>query len=1072
MTLRGDLTSVGLADVFQMLALNRKKGFLSIQASDAWRALYFEPRGVTLYYNEHIYLDRLLDALVRRHLMNSDVLLALRRENSGDPFGTVETLLGTGVITEEVFLDVFRTQMEEEIYDLFLWEQVHWEFIEGSKALEGREGVINENFFLNPDAVVMEAARRLDEWVFIRERVSDISEIFQPVPNATGKAVVDMSEAQASILDLIDGKRNVQRIIDISGITSFHVFKTVAQFVIDGYIKPLSEKDFIQNAEQCVAEARYEDGINLLEKAIGSGIGLPDSYHAAAKTYEMHEEFAKANWHYKAYGRELVEQGLLDEAVEIFQHCLKSIPTDLDAWEHLVQYLIVQTNPAQDPHQCGKDLIDLYLDLDEPERARRVIEGLLKAKPADTELKKTLISVHSKAGDTQRVMELYESIADDLAKGKDPIGAVRYLQKILIIDRGRRDISDRIKQLYLLDEKHRAHQRSVFMTFAALVCISILGGLYFLYDTNVRQAYFQLDVKVKPYLNAKPKDYQGAIDVYNDFMKQHPLSWSARQLVPQTVKKLDDKKLQYDWKVEESVRKKWALASKFRREYREIYASNVAKFDEEKSAEAALARFDKIRKLVRDAGMDEDRAWEGIQGIEAEQTRLRDYISEARRIEDKFQNLSMTSDVRQARALALQLHARYPFSQSAKRTNLPTELRSEPSGVEIWMSINGAEPTQLKKGAKPLLTPQTLNLPYQQVVQMQFRKEGYERLSFAIRAEEKSPVSHVLRVKPEREIRISTPAFTGLAIGEDDGLIGLRDGWIMAIDMANKHALWKKQLGSLEYVQGMPIVIDGVGIIATNMARLKGFDMSNKKELWSHDIPGGVTASSLLATPDGLIVVSRRGVIYSYHPSSGELNWQRDTRNLPSKTAPVVDGDTIWFASGSSRQLLALQSVDGAIVRDLELAQPLRSGPTILDEQLFYVGAEGFLRCIERNGRQLWAKPLGDGTGDAGLVADEDGLLHIDAKGLMRRVNQRNGEILSQRQLPGQLYGSILSTNGHSYIMTKQDRTEEIRITKVSGSRLSVLWEYRFRKGISGSPSLWKGMLVVVGVDQVARVLK
>ena len=74
MTLRGDLTSVGLADVFQMLALNRKKGFLSIQASDAWRALYFEPRGVTLYYNEHIYLDRLLDALVRRHLMNSDVL--------------------------------------------------------------------------------------------------------------------------------------------------------------------------------------------------------------------------------------------------------------------------------------------------------------------------------------------------------------------------------------------------------------------------------------------------------------------------------------------------------------------------------------------------------------------------------------------------------------------------------------------------------------------------------------------------------------------------------------------------------------------------------------------------------------------------------------------------------------------------------------------------------------------------------------------------------------------------------------------------------------------------------------
>ncbi|MFQ5507577.1 MAG: DUF4388 domain-containing protein, partial [Planctomycetota bacterium] len=82
MALRGDLTSVGLADVFQMLALNRKQGILCINAQDTWRALYFDTRGVTLYYNEHIYLDRLLDRMVRKHFLASDVLQALRRENS------------------------------------------------------------------------------------------------------------------------------------------------------------------------------------------------------------------------------------------------------------------------------------------------------------------------------------------------------------------------------------------------------------------------------------------------------------------------------------------------------------------------------------------------------------------------------------------------------------------------------------------------------------------------------------------------------------------------------------------------------------------------------------------------------------------------------------------------------------------------------------------------------------------------------------------------------------------------------------------------------------------------------
>ena len=66
MALKGDLTSVGLADVFQMLALNQKVGILSIFDVDHWRALYFDRRGVTLYYNEHVFLDRLLDGLMQR----------------------------------------------------------------------------------------------------------------------------------------------------------------------------------------------------------------------------------------------------------------------------------------------------------------------------------------------------------------------------------------------------------------------------------------------------------------------------------------------------------------------------------------------------------------------------------------------------------------------------------------------------------------------------------------------------------------------------------------------------------------------------------------------------------------------------------------------------------------------------------------------------------------------------------------------------------------------------------------------------------------------------------------------
>ena len=100
--------------------------------------------------------------------------------------------------------------------------------------------------------------------------------------------------------------------------------------------------------------------------------------------------------------------------------------------------------------------------------------------------RKSLVTIHSKAGDQKRVMELYESIAQDLVEQKDPIGAVRYLQKILMLDRTRKDISDRVKQLYVMDERHRSRRRSVALTFAGIFCFGAIGVLYYLYEQHVQ----------------------------------------------------------------------------------------------------------------------------------------------------------------------------------------------------------------------------------------------------------------------------------------------------------------------------------------------------------------------------------------------------------------------------------------------------------------------------------------------------------------------------------------------------------------------------------------------------------
>ena len=65
MALRGDLASVDLAQVFQMLALNKKVGLLSIHSAKQWKVLYFDQRGVTVHHNVHRLLDKVVAASVR-----------------------------------------------------------------------------------------------------------------------------------------------------------------------------------------------------------------------------------------------------------------------------------------------------------------------------------------------------------------------------------------------------------------------------------------------------------------------------------------------------------------------------------------------------------------------------------------------------------------------------------------------------------------------------------------------------------------------------------------------------------------------------------------------------------------------------------------------------------------------------------------------------------------------------------------------------------------------------------------------------------------------------------------------
>ncbi|MEZ5989921.1 MAG: PQQ-binding-like beta-propeller repeat protein, partial [Planctomycetota bacterium] len=1037
MALKGDLTSVGLADVFQMLALNRKEGILSITGQDQFRALYFGPQGVTLYYNEHVYLDRLLDTLVRKAHLAFDVLTALRRENGGDPISTVEAVLGSGVVPEDVFLSTFREEMEESVYDLFLWENVHWEFFEGVQALQGHEGVINENFFLNPDSLVMEAARRLDEWSVIRQQVVDQGEIFAPVAGAEPQGIVQQGNLQ-DIFEVVDGKRNVGRLIDITGLSPFHVSKALAELGNQGLIEPLRDDRLIANADECFAEARYEDAVHLLERAIQDGIGVPEAYVKVAKVYELQQELAKANWHLKCYATELVEAGRIDEAVKVLESCLHNIPTDLDAWERLVHGLVHQQSPSQDPHEVGKNLIDLYLELDETERARKVLEGLLKVRPEDIELKKTLVAVHTKAGDTKRVMELYESIADDLVASKDPIGAVRFLQKILMLDRTRTDVSDRVKQLYLADERNRARQRGMFLTVASLVCLGVLGTLYYLYDQNVASRFDELDAK--PFL--EDRDFEGAIRMYEDFLADNPLSWSAYRKVEPVVADLGSRRDLHLAEIERERRNRDRVATQKRKEYLALWDEYEAAFEQERDAEKALARLKRILTLVQEAGQQQDEIFKQRNDLDLAERTLRDHLANAGRIEVRIRQARKKGDLQTERALALEIHEDYPYTPPARRVEIPILFRTEPPGAEVLL-----DDKPLVADGQPVRTPAVIRVPKGGHSALRLRLPGYEERAVAFDSETASPQDLVLRVQALRELVLPDDALTGLVTEGDRGIVGLRSGRVLCVDLDTAAVVFELKLPGLEEIRHPPVVRGGLAVLATTEGWLRAYALRDGAERWQRRLTRGKT-SPILETTVGLVVQDSGGSLRCFDPQDGREIWTQTT-GLDAGNRLRFSAGRIWAADGAGR-ILAIEPGTGEIWRSWKLDTGIQDGPVVHGGTIAVWCQDGSLRGIDNLGKQVWKLDIGQDFTKGAVLVDSHGFVFASTDGVVKRVSPADGEVRFEKHLPGPFAGGACQTGANMFFTSQKG--DATYLTSFVGDGLDIRWEYRLPKGIRGHP--------------------
>jgi tetratricopeptide (TPR) repeat protein len=254
MAIKGNLKEASLPDVLQLLAMGQKTGCLALTDRSNFGYVYFE-RGRITYASIVNRRDRLGDLLVKNGLLTQANLGAAIEEQGRDPGSRLgEILIRQGAITREQLEQYIRIQIEEAVYFLFTWSQGSFNFEAEQRPEEGAMRVS-----INPENLLLEGARRIDEWSLIEKKIPSLDLIFD-LDRARPLEGVELSDEQRKLVPLVDGRRSVQELIDESGMVEFDVGKALFGLIQAGFAHPLGRR---QAPEKEVPRARIDEHRNL-----------------------------------------------------------------------------------------------------------------------------------------------------------------------------------------------------------------------------------------------------------------------------------------------------------------------------------------------------------------------------------------------------------------------------------------------------------------------------------------------------------------------------------------------------------------------------------------------------------------------------------------------------------------------------------------------------------------------------------------------------------------------------------------------------------------------------------------
>ena len=401
----GNLRTLSLPEVVQTLARIQATGILRLAADEGHRDVVFN-QGAIIGVEFKLGGER--QALLQRMIMQNklDATAAASISAAGSETQVVQSLIEQGLVTDDDVNEARQRQAEEELISLCTWEAADFVFHDATPDDTEASALVDKfsslGLTINSSSLLMEAARRIDEWSRLKERLPD-GQIVLGVANGQdeGLAKASVDYPAIAVVPLVDAMRTIDDIVKDAVVTRLEVYQVLAELLEKKIVCQLSREDLIAHADFWKEQHNNQLAARLYRRAL---VLFPSDRETQIKLGACLEYIGDQDEAAQCYGQ--LARGCMDEgdpsrAAEFSRHAVSLRPQDPKLRQILARCHFMRGDQVAAGGEL-KEIVKIYLELGQLEDARVTCLKILDINKGDEYARRELARIFSRVENDQQ----------------------------------------------------------------------------------------------------------------------------------------------------------------------------------------------------------------------------------------------------------------------------------------------------------------------------------------------------------------------------------------------------------------------------------------------------------------------------------------------------------------------------------------------------------------------------------------------------------------------------------------------------------------------------------------------